>query len=142
MKPAVCNNLSWLWSTVAASRRRIGPTCHYHGYPSGRDERPGGAGPLAQARLPQGPVFELRPPLDHARSAGLVLERRRLRRRADPRLCENPREPADGKPGLYLMAEVRGPGAIVRGWSAGMDGVLRVYLDPKAEGEKPRPTAH
>lgn len=40
------------------------------------------------------------------------------------------REPGDGKPGLYLVAEVRGPGAIVRGWSAGMGGVLRVYLDP------------
>ena len=32
------------------------------------------AGPLAQAGLPQCPIFELRPPLDHARSAGLVLE--------------------------------------------------------------------
>jgi hypothetical protein len=42
------------------------------------------------------------------------------------------REPRDGKPGLYLLAEVRGPGAIVRGWSAGMAGVLRVYLDPAA----------
>ena len=40
------------------------------------------------------------------------------------------REPRDGKPGLYLVAEVSGPGAIVRGWSAGMDGVLRVVLDP------------
>jgi hypothetical protein len=40
------------------------------------------------------------------------------------------REPAGGKPGLYLLAEVQGPGAIVRGWSAGMAGVLRVSLDP------------
>jgi hypothetical protein len=40
------------------------------------------------------------------------------------------REPRDGKPGLYLLAEVEGPGAISRGWSAGMDGVLRVHLDP------------
>ena len=40
------------------------------------------------------------------------------------------REPRDGQPGLYLVAEVSGPGAIVRGWSAGMGGVLRVYLDP------------
>jgi hypothetical protein len=35
---------------------------------------------------------------------------------------------ADGV-GLYLMADVAGPGAIVRGWSAGMGGVLRVLLD-------------
>jgi len=40
------------------------------------------------------------------------------------------REPRDGQAGLYLLAELSGPGAIVRGWSAGMDGVLRVYLDP------------
>jgi hypothetical protein len=39
------------------------------------------------------------------------------------------REPdADGV-GEYLLGDVEGPGAIVRGWSAGMDGVLRVYLD-------------
>ena len=44
------------------------------------------------------------------------------------------REPRDGKPGLYLVAEVKGPGAIVRGWSAGMGGTLRVYLDPSPEG--------
>lgn len=31
--------------------------------------------------------------------------------------------------GLYLIAEVNGPGAIVRGWSAGMNGVLRVQID-------------
>lgn len=40
------------------------------------------------------------------------------------------REPRDGQAGLYLLAEANGPGAIVRGWSAGMGGVLRVYLDP------------
>jgi len=34
----------------------------------------------------------------------------------------------DGR-GRYLVCEVNGPGAIVRGWSAGMGGVLRVYLD-------------
>jgi hypothetical protein len=44
------------------------------------------------------------------------------------------REPRDGKAGLYLLAEVNGPGAIVRGWSAGMDGILRVYLDPQEPG--------
>lgn len=43
------------------------------------------------------------------------------------------REPRDGEAGLYLLAEVRGPGAIVRGWSAGMGGTLRVYLDPGAD---------
>jgi hypothetical protein len=42
------------------------------------------------------------------------------------------REPRDGQAGLYLLAEASGPGAIVRGWSAGMAGVLRVYLDPTA----------
>ena len=45
------------------------------------------------------------------------------------------REPRDGNAGLYLLAEASGPGAIVRGWSAGMDGVLRVYLDPTERGE-------
>ena len=44
------------------------------------------------------------------------------------------REPRDGQAGLYLLAEVNGPGAIVRGWTAGMGGVLRVYLDPGAGG--------
>ena len=44
------------------------------------------------------------------------------------------REPdADGV-GEYLICDVDGPGAIVRGWSAGMDGVLRVWLDG---GDKP-----
>ena len=38
----------------------------------------------------------------------------------------------NGQAGLFLLAEVNGPGAIVRGWSAGMGGVLRVYLDPPA----------
>src|SRR5512136_2227437 len=36
--------------------------------------------------------------------------------------------------GLYLVAEVAGPGTIARGWSAGMAGVLRVYLDPAVDG--------
>jgi hypothetical protein len=43
------------------------------------------------------------------------------------------REPRDRQAGLFLMAEYRGPGAIVRGWSAGMGGVLRVFLDPPSE---------
>jgi hypothetical protein len=45
------------------------------------------------------------------------------------------REPRDSQNGLYLLAEATGPGAIVRGWSAGMDGVLRVYLDPTEAGD-------
>jgi hypothetical protein len=44
------------------------------------------------------------------------------------------RPPADGQAGLFLVAEAEGPGAIVRGWSAGMAGILRVYLDPAAGG--------
>lgn len=43
------------------------------------------------------------------------------------------REPPAGQAGLYLLAEVNGPGAIIRGWSAGMGGILRVYLDPPAD---------
>ncbi|HOB99275.1 MAG TPA: DUF2961 domain-containing protein [Verrucomicrobiota bacterium] len=43
------------------------------------------------------------------------------------------RPPQDGQAGLYLVAEAAGPGAIVRGWSAGMGGVLRVYLDPPGD---------
>ncbi|MBE3070386.1 MAG: hypothetical protein IMZ66_09150, partial [Planctomycetes bacterium] len=52
------------------------------------------------------------------------------------------REPRDGRPGLFLVADVAGPGAIVRGWSAGMGGVLRVVLDPPdaaAAGQEPAP---
>jgi hypothetical protein len=44
------------------------------------------------------------------------------------------REPRDERDGLYLIADVTGPGAIVRGWSAGMGGTLRVYLDPAPAG--------
>ncbi len=47
------------------------------------------------------------------------------------------KEPRDNQPGLYLVAEASGPGAIVRGWSAGMGGTLRVYLDPAADGSTP-----
>ena len=38
-------------------------------------------------------------------------------------------EPNEGGIGLYLIADVKGPGAVVRGWSAGMDGELKAYLD-------------
>jgi len=41
--------------------------------------------------------------------------------------------------GEYLLAEVEGPGAVVRTWSAGMGGTLRVFLDgartPLYEGD-------
>ncbi len=47
------------------------------------------------------------------------------------------REPREGGAGLYLVADVRGPGAIVRGWSAGMGGVLRVYLDADPNAAEP-----
>jgi len=47
------------------------------------------------------------------------------------------REPHDGQPGLYLVAEIKGPGAIVRGWSAGMGGTLEVHLNPAPEGKNP-----
>ena len=39
------------------------------------------------------------------------------------------REPDAAGVGLYLVADVDGPGAIVRTWSAAMGGVLRVWLD-------------
>jgi hypothetical protein len=54
-----------------------------------------------------------------------------------PGFVKTLRAPAEGKAGLYLLADVRGPGAIVRGWSAGMGGVLRVYLDPEADAGSP-----
>ncbi len=43
------------------------------------------------------------------------------------------RAPDASGAGLYLLAEVDGPGAIVRGWSAGMGGTLRVFLDGAEE---------
>ena len=49
------------------------------------------------------------------------------------------RAPNGDQPGLYLVAEVRGPGAIARGWSAGMGGILKVYLDPPANAAGPNP---
>ncbi|MEI6784462.1 MAG: glycoside hydrolase family 172 protein [Verrucomicrobiota bacterium] len=54
-------------------------------------------------------------------------------REAIPGFLQVLREPANGQAGLYLLAEATGPGAIVRGWSAGMAGVLRVYLDPAGD---------
>jgi hypothetical protein len=50
-----------------------------------------------------------------------------------PNFLKTLRPFAGGKAGLYLLADVRGPGAIVRGWSAGMEGILRVYLYPTSE---------
>lgn len=51
------------------------------------------------------------------------------------------RAPEGDKPGLYLVADVNGPGAIARGWSAGMGGTFRVYLDlpPGTEAEQATP---
>lgn len=46
-----------------------------------------------------------------------------------PNFAEVLRAPGDDGTGEYLVCDVAGPGAIVRGWSAGMDGVLRVWLD-------------
>lgn len=39
------------------------------------------------------------------------------------------REPADGKPGEYLICDVKGPGAIVRTWTAAIRGDIRLFLD-------------
>ncbi len=39
------------------------------------------------------------------------------------------REAGEDGVGLYLLCDVAGPGAILRGWSAGMGGTLRAYLD-------------
>jgi hypothetical protein len=39
------------------------------------------------------------------------------------------REPADGKPGEYLICDVKGPGAIVRTWTAAIRGNIRLFLD-------------
>lgn len=39
------------------------------------------------------------------------------------------REPGADGIGSYLLADVEGPGVLVRTWSAGMGGVLRVFLD-------------
>lgn len=51
-----------------------------------------------------------------------------------PGFSEVLERPGEDGLGLYLVAQVNGPGAIVRGWSAGMGGELRVYLD---DAEKP-----
>jgi hypothetical protein len=54
-----------------------------------------------------------------------------------PGFLKTLRQPSNDKPGLFLLAEVTGPGAIVRGWSAGMGGVLRVYVDTDPQDGKP-----
>jgi hypothetical protein len=53
-----------------------------------------------------------------------------------PGFAKTLRQPTNEKPGLYLVADVQGPGAIVRGWSAGMGGILRVYLDTDPQDGK------
>jgi len=44
------------------------------------------------------------------------------------------KEEKDGNDGEYLLADVKGPGAIVRSWTAAIKGNVRVYLDNE---EKP-----
>ncbi|MDM8005537.1 MAG: DUF2961 domain-containing protein [Phycisphaerae bacterium] len=39
------------------------------------------------------------------------------------------REPSGGKPGEYLICDVKGPGAIVRTWTAAIKGSIRLFLD-------------
>lgn len=48
---------------------------------------------------------------------------------AIPGFLETLEEPQTGGDGLYLVADVDGPGVIVRGWSAGMGGTWEVFLD-------------
>ncbi|MBC8328223.1 MAG: DUF2961 domain-containing protein [Planctomycetes bacterium] len=43
------------------------------------------------------------------------------------------REPGADGVGEFLLCDVEGPGAVVRGWSAGMGGTLRAYLDGSDE---------
>jgi hypothetical protein len=42
-------------------------------------------------------------------------------------------EPTDTEPGRYLICDVQGPGAIVRTWTAAIEGTIRVVLDDAAE---------
>jgi len=42
-------------------------------------------------------------------------------------------EPGGEKPGEYLMCDIEGPGAIVRLWTARIEGSVRVYLDDAEE---------
>ena len=44
------------------------------------------------------------------------------------------REPVKDQAGLYLLADVKGPGAIVRTWTARMNGEITVWLD---DSERP-----
>jgi len=39
------------------------------------------------------------------------------------------KEPNEKKVGEFLLCDVKGPGAIVRTWTAGMNGAIRLYLD-------------
>jgi hypothetical protein len=43
------------------------------------------------------------------------------------------REPGEDGVGEYLMADVEGPGALVRLWTAAIDGSVRLWLDGGAE---------
>ncbi len=46
-----------------------------------------------------------------------------------PGVAEVLETPGEDGIGLYLIADVKGPGAVVRGWSAAMDGEMKAYLD-------------
>lgn len=46
-----------------------------------------------------------------------------------PGCVEVLREPTGGKPGEYLLCDIQQPGAIVRMWSAAIEGDIRMFLD-------------
>ena len=50
-----------------------------------------------------------------------------------PGFVEVVEEPGEDGTGTYLMADVEGPGAVVRTWSARIGGTLRLYLDGAEE---------
>jgi hypothetical protein len=50
-----------------------------------------------------------------------------------PNFEEVVREPGEDGVGEYLMADVRGPGAIVRLWTAAISGQVRLFLDDQIE---------
>lgn len=68
-----------------------------------------------RSKLPEGPNW-------YANSDGFGNE-------PIPNVEEVLREPADDGIGEYLICDVEGPGAIVRTWTAAINGEFRVYLD-------------
>ncbi len=51
----------------------------------------------------------------------------------NPNFAEMLVEPQGSEPGRYLICDVQGPGAIVRTWSAAIEGTIRVVLDGAEE---------